>query len=96
MRQQACDKQKRRRIVPGEVAVIALAEHRNLNLLLDIPVVGLRGVAIEHEAPGGPDVDEIGRDAQALFVEYPPMGEECRRKKRCIDDEQYKAHVQQR
>ena len=96
MRQQTGDEQKGRRIVPGKVAFIALAEHRDLNLLLDIPVVGLRGVAIEHEAPGGPDVDEIGRDTQALFVEYPPMGEECRRKKRCIDDEEYKAHVQER
>ena len=74
MRQQAGDEQKRRRIVPGEVALIALAEHRDLNLLLDVPIIGQRRVAIEHQLSSGPDVDEIGRDAQALGVEDPPMG----------------------
>src|SRR6266487_1280237 len=81
MREQACGEQKGRRIMPGEVALIALAERRDLNLLLDIPIVGLRGVAVEHQAAGGPDVDEIGRDAEAPIVEDPPMGEERRREK---------------
>jgi hypothetical protein len=36
MRECGCDEQKRRRIMPGEVAVIALAEDGDLNLLLDI------------------------------------------------------------
>ena len=48
-------------------------------------------MAIEHQLAGRPDVDEIDRDAQALVVEYPPMGEERRRKKRCVDDEQHEA-----
>ncbi len=96
MRQQACDEQKWRRIVPGKIAGIALAEDCDLNLLLDIPIIGLRGMAIEHQAPGGPDVDKIGRDAEALVVEDPPMGEIGRREERGVDDEQHKAQIEQR
>jgi hypothetical protein len=81
MRQQACDEQEGRRIVPGEVALIALAEHRDLHLFLNTPVIGPGWMAIEHQFASGPDIDEISRDAQALFVENPPMGEERRRKK---------------
>ena len=67
MRQQARDEQEGRRIMPGEVALITLAEHRDLHLLLNIPVIGPGRMAIEHQFAGGPDVDEIGRDAQALY-----------------------------
>src|SRR5258708_29503518 len=96
MRQQACDKQERRRIVPGKIARIALAEDGDLNLFLDVPVVGLRGMAIEHQPAGRPDIDEIGRDAQPVFVVDPPMGEIRRREERRLDDEQNKAQVEQR
>ena len=68
MREHCGDEQKWRRIVPGEIAVIALAENRDLDLFLDIPVIGERRMAIEHETAGGPDVDEVCRDAQAIFV----------------------------
>ena len=66
LRQQGCDEQEWRRIVPGEVADKILAEFCDLDLLLDVPVIGLCREAIEHQAAGSPDVDEIGRDVEAV------------------------------
>ena len=96
MRQQGCHEQKWRRIVPGEVARIALAEHRDLNLFLNIPIIGQRRMAIEHQLACGPDVDEIGRDAQAIFVKNPPMRKIRRRKEHGVDDEQREADIEER
>src|SRR6202035_2423066 len=65
-REQRGNEQKRWWVMPGEIALVALAEDRDLNLLLDIPIISQCGMAIEHEAAGRPHVDEIGRDSQAL------------------------------
>ena len=65
MRQQGGDEQEGRRVMPGEIAGEIPAEQRNLDLLLNIPVPSLRGLAIERQPARGPDVDEIGRDAQS-------------------------------
>src|SRR5205823_5373107 len=79
-----------------EIAVIALAEHRDLQRLLDIPVIGQRRMAFESELSGRPDVDEIRRDAPAVGVEDPPVRPKRRRKERRVDDQQHEADVAQR
>jgi hypothetical protein len=71
LRQQRGDKQEWRRIVPGEIADKILFQQREFDLLLDIPVVSQRRVALEHQAAGGPDIDEVGRDAQAVRLIHP-------------------------
>src|SRR5437763_1006133 len=82
-----------RRILPRERTRIALAKDCDLSLFRDIPVPGLRGVTVEHQSASRPDRGKIGRDAQAFFVEYPPMREVSRRDECCVDDEQHKADV---
>ena len=73
LRQHGCDEQERRGIMPGKIADKILTELRDLDLLLDVPVIGLCRKAIEHQTPGGPDVDEIGRDAEAVPIVNPPV-----------------------
>src|SRR6185312_12439175 len=50
LRQRGGDEQERRRIMPGEVADEILAKFGDLDLLLDVPVIGLRRETIEHQA----------------------------------------------
>src|SRR5690348_5702811 len=95
MREQACYEQKRRRIVPGEITRIALAKDCNLSLFRDIPVPGLGCVTLERQSASRPDSGKIGRDAEAFFVEYPPMHEVSRRNEGRVDDEQHKADVEE-
>ena len=72
-------------------------EQRELDLLLDIPIIGQRRMAIEHEPAGGPDVDEIGRDAQPVRIVDPPMGEKYAiGKTTTLMTQQHEADVQQR
>src|SRR5664279_6004986 len=53
-------------------------------------------MAVEREPARRPDVDEIGRNTRAARIVDPPMRKIGGRKKRCVDDEQRKADVQQR
>src|SRR6202020_3155457 len=71
MRQHRGDEQKRRRIMPGEIAFVALAGDRALNRLLDVPVVGKRRMTIEYQTARRPDIDEIGWNAEAVLIEDP-------------------------
>ena len=73
LRQQGCDEQEWRRIVPGKIADKTLAKFCDLDLLLDFPVIGLGRDTIEHQAAGRPDVDEVGRDAEAVSIVNPPV-----------------------
>ncbi len=80
--------------MPGKIAGEVLTQQRELDLLLDIPIIGLRWMAIEHQASGGPDVDEIGRNPEAVRIVNPPVREVRRRVIGNVDDEQHKAHVE--
>jgi hypothetical protein len=96
MRKRCGHEQKRRRIVPGKVAGIALAQHCDLHLLLDVPVVSERRMAIEHESAGRPDIDEIGRNAEPVFIKDPPMGGEPVLQHRRVEDTQHETADQER
>ena len=95
LRQHGCDEQERRRIVPGKVADKILTELRDLDLLLDVPVIGLCRKAIEHQTPGSPDVDEIGRDAETVRIVNPPVRKIRHHAKRQVHHAQRKAHPQE-
>ena len=95
LRQHGCDEQERRRIMPGEIADKILTELRDLDLLLDVPVIGLCRKAIEHQTPGGPDVDEIGRDAEAIRIVDPPVRKIRHHAERQVHHAQRKAHPQE-
>src|SRR5262249_13565204 len=88
--------QERRRIMPGEIADKILPEQRDLDLLLDVPVIGERGRAIEYQPARRPDIDEIGGDAEAGWIVDPPMREPGDREIHRIDGEQHKAGIEQR
>src|SRR6185437_6201686 len=96
LRKRGCDEQERRRIVPGEIAGKTLLKDRELNLLLQIPVIGERRMALEHHLPCRPYVDEVGRHAEPMLIVNPCVREIGRRKKRQIDDKQHKADIEER
>src|SRR6202035_4421931 len=96
MRQHRGDEQKRRRIMPGEIAFVALAEDRDLNRLLDVPVVGKRRMTIEYQTARRPDIDEIGWNAEAVLIEDPPTGGEPALQHGHINDAEHKASDQER
>jgi hypothetical protein len=95
LRQHGCDEQEWRGIMPGKVADKILTELRDLDLLLDVPVVGLRRKAIEHETPGSPDVDEISRDAEAVRIVNPPVRRIRHHAERQVHHAQRKAYPQE-
>ena len=80
--------------MPGKVAVEVLPQQRDLDLLLDVPVVGQRRRAVEHELAGGPDIDEVGWDAEPGRIVDPPMREPGDREIDRVDGEQHEAGVE--
>jgi hypothetical protein len=81
--------------VPGEIAGIGLAEHADLHLLLDVPVIGRGRMAIEHKAAGGPDIDEVGGHTKAVAFDNPAMAV-IEREERDLQDREDGAHHHQR
>ena len=57
--------------MPGMIAGKILTELRDLDLPQDVPVIGLCRKAIEHETPGGPEADEVRRNAEAVPIVNP-------------------------
>ena len=96
LREEGGDKQKRRRIVPGKIAREILAQQRQLDLLLDVPIIGQRRMAIEHEFSGRPHIDEIGGDAKSALFPDPHPRKIRHREIADIDHDQREAGVEQR
>ena len=95
-RKQRSDEQERRRIMPGEIAGEILAEQRELDLPLDVPVIGQRRMAIQHEPARRPDVDEIGGNAEPACLPDPHARDVSHREIAGVDDRERKAGVEQR
>ena len=91
-RQQAGDEQERRRIEPGKITIEAAPERGVFGRLVDGPVVDRRRVTFEHEPAGGPDIDEIRRDAVAVGVDHPVAERKGGSQKHRLRDAKRKQH----
>ncbi len=71
----------------------ALAEHCNLHLLVQVPIIGRCGLPFEHQAPGRPDIDEVGGSAEPALIDDVRAREEHRGKEHDVQHSQRKADL---
>jgi hypothetical protein len=68
-REECCDHQKKRRIMPAEERHVAAAERVAFGRVLQGGIVRCPGLAFEHQLAGSPDVGKIGADRLAHAVD---------------------------
>ena len=95
-RQSRSDEQKRRRIMPAEIAGERMADRRLFDELVRRPVVSRRRVAVEHHSSRGPYVDEIGLHAGAVGCDDPDAVQITRGEIHRVRDDERESHELQR
>ena len=61
--------------MPAVIILEIVADGGDFGGLVQCPIVGRRGIAIEREVSGRPDIDEVVGDRAAIGIEQPGAGD---------------------